>query len=144
MDDEILIQNFFRVGYDGDKSIRRCDLGWSESSKRDAQSDYPETVFRYFVEIVGLNVLFYYLLDRRFYTIETEKLPIEVRRLYPNPNWDGKYEINKADIMGEPHTNSDGEVIASFNDPTEIWDNLKIDGISIGEVLENSFIVEMD
>lgn len=90
MEDEILIPNFFRVGCDGDKTIRRSNLGWSDSSKRDARSDYPETIFRYFVEIVGLNILFYYLEDGQFYTIETEKTPIEVRRIFPNPNWDGK------------------------------------------------------
>lgn len=144
MNDDILIKNFFKVGYNGDKSIRKCDLGWSKSTKRDAQSDYPETIFRYIVEIVGLNILFYYTKDRQFYTIETEKLPIEVRRIFPNPNWDGKYEINKAGLNGEPNTNSDGEVLASFDDPTQIWDNLKIDGIPIGDVLKDSFIVEMD
>lgn len=144
MNDEILIPNFFRVGYDGDKSVRKCDLGWSESTKRDAQSDYPETVFRYIVEIVGLNILFYYLKDGCFYTIETEKCPIEVRRLYPNPNWDGKYEINKAGMDGEPHTNSAGEILAHFDDPTMIWGGLKINGVPIGDVIAESFIVEMD
>lgn len=93
-----MIPNFFRVGCDGDKTIRRSDLGWSDSSKRDARSDYPETIFRYFVEIVGLNILFYYLEDGQFYTIETEKTPIEVRRIFPNPNWDGKnILVKKAD-----------------------------------------------
>ena len=89
MENEIIVPNFFRVGINGDKSIRKNDLGGSESSKRDAQSDYPESIFRYFVEIVGLNILFYYVKDRQFYTIETEKFPIEVRRIFPNPNWDG-------------------------------------------------------
>lgn len=144
MNNDILVPNFFKVGYNGDKSIRRGDLGWSESTKRDAQSDYPETIFRYIVEIVGLNILFYYLKDRQFYTIETEKLPIEVRRLYPNSNWDGKYEINKAGINGEPYSNSPGEILATFDNPTKIWDNLKIDGTPIGDALENSFILEMD
>lgn len=144
MNDDILVPNFFRVGYNGDKTIRKCDLGWSESTKRDAQSDYPESIFRYIVEIVGLNILFYYLQDRQFYTIETEKQPIEVRRIYPNPNWDGKYEINKAGKNGNPYTNSDGKVLATFDDPTKIWNNLKIDGVAIGDVIDNSFIVEMD
>lgn len=144
MNDEILVPNFFKVGYDGDKSIKKSDLGWSESTKRDAQSDYPETIFRYIVEIVGFNILFYYIKDHQFYTIETEKKPIEVRRIYPNPTWDGKYEINKAGLNGEPYTNSDGELIASFDDPTKIWGNLKIEGTTIGDVLENSFIVELD
>lgn len=66
------------------------DLGWSDYIKRDAQSDYPETIFRYIVEVEGLNILFYWFKDKNFYSIETGKSPVEVRRLYLNPNWDGK------------------------------------------------------
>lgn len=144
MEDEVLIHNFFKVGFNGDKSIRRCDLGWSDSSKRDARSDYPETIFRYFVEIVGLNILFYHIKDRQFYTIETEKTPIEVRRIYPNPNWDGKNEIERSGLDGMPRTSSAGELLATFEDPTQIWSGLTIDGETIGNILDNSFILEMD
>lgn len=38
---------------------------------------------------VGLNVLFYWLTDKRFYAIKTEDTPIDVVRTSPNPNWDG-------------------------------------------------------
>lgn len=100
MSNEVLIPNFFKVGCNGDKSIRKDDLGWSDSIKRDAQSDYPETIFRYIVEILGLNILFYWMNDHQWYTIETEKDPIEVRRIYPNPNWDGKCEMTKTDLNG--------------------------------------------
>ena len=40
------------------------DLGWSDYIKRDAQSDYPETIFRYIVEVEGLNILFYWFKDK--------------------------------------------------------------------------------
>ena len=59
-----MIPNFFRVGCNGDNSIKEEDLGWSDSIKRDAQSDNPETIFRYIVEIVGLNILFYWMKTR--------------------------------------------------------------------------------
>lgn len=144
MENEIIVPNFFRVGINGDKSIRKNDLGWSESSKRDAQSDYPESIFRYFVEIVGFNILFYYVKDRQFYTIETEKFPIEVRRIFPNPNWDGIIEMEKSGIDGLPSSCSAGDIIALFDDPTKIWDELFIDDTPIGEVIQNSFIMTMD
>ena len=144
MSNEVLIPNFFKVGCNGDKSIRREDLGWSDSIKRDAQSDNPETIFRYIVEILGLNILFYWMKDRQWYTIETEKDPIEVRRIYPNPKWNGKCEMEKSDLNGEPHTSSAGEVIATFDSPVEVWGNLCIDDVPIGEVLENSVITDLD
>lgn len=100
MNRHILIENFWRVGNNGDKSVAQEDLGWCDAIKADAQSDYPETIFRYVVELVGLNILFYWLKDRQWYTIETEKDPIEVRRIYPNPNWDGKCEYAKAGLCG--------------------------------------------
>ena len=112
--------------------------------KRDAQSDYPETIFRYIVEVEGLNILFYWFKDKNFYSIETGKSPVEVRRLYLNPNWDGKCEYLKAGIEGSPHTSSAGEILATFDNPTEIWDNLRIDNVPIGEVLENSVITDLD
>lgn len=140
----IIIDNFWNVGFNGDKSIAKEELGWSDTIKRDAQSDYPETIFRYIVEIVGLNILFYWLEDRNWYTIETEKDPIEVRRIYSNPNWDGKCEYLKAGLNGYPSTSSAGDVIAIFDDPTKIWNELKINNVPIGEVLENSVITDLD
>lgn len=144
MSDEILIPNFFKVGCNGDKSIKKEDLGWSDSIKIDAQSDNPETILRYIVEILGLNILFYWMEDRQWYTIEMEKDPIEVRRICPNPNWDGKCEMEKSDLDGKPHTSSAGEIIATFDSPVEVWGNLCINNVPIGEVLENSVITDLD
>lgn len=142
---KILIENFFNVGANGDVSLREEDLGWSKSMELDAQSDDPETIFRYVVEIVGFNILFYWTGDRNFYTIETEKDPIEVRRLYANPNWDGKKEYMKAGADGNgPSTCSKGEVIATFTEPSDIWNDLKIKGVSIGDVLKRSVILDLD
>ena len=144
MDDEVLITNFFRVGCNGDKTIRKSDLGWGKTIIEDAQSDDPEMIFRYVVEIVGLNILFYWMEDRRWYTIETEKYPIEVRRIYPNPNWDGKCEYTKAGTDGVLNTSSAGEVLATFEDPTMVWDELKINEVPIGEIMANSVITDLD
>jgi len=144
MDDEVLITNFFRVGCNGDKTIRKSDLGWGKTIIEDAQSDDPEMIFRYVVEIVGLNILFYWMEDRRWYTIETEKYPIEVRCIYPNPNWDGKCEYTKAGTDGVLNTSSAGEVLATFEDPTMVWDELKINEVPIGEILANSVITDLD
>ena len=145
MASRVIIENFWNVGVKGDTTLREDDLGWPESLKRDAQSDWSETIFRYVIEEVGLNLLFYWVEDRNFYTIETEKTPIEVRRIYPNPNWDGKCEFFKAEENGYgPSTCSAGEVLASFEDETCIWDELYINGIHIDKVLERSAIIDWD
>ena len=145
MRNKIIVKNFYNEWSYDDPSLREKDLGWSDALVCDAQSDDPETIFRYVVEIVGLNILFYWIDDRNFYTIETERNPIEVRRIYDNPNWDGKVEYMKADLQGcGPRTCSKGEVLATFQEPSDIWGQLKINGISIGDVLKRSAILDLD
>lgn len=140
----IIINNFWNVGFNGDKSVAKEELGWSDAIKEDAKSDNPETIFRYVVEIVGFNILFYWIKDGNWYTIETEKDPIEVRKIFPNPKWDGKCEYLKAGLEGYPQTSSQGELLATFNEPIQIWKGLKICGFPIGEILENSVIATLD
>lgn len=144
MDNRKIIENFWAVGFNGDKAVYANDLGWSETIKQDAQTDYPEAIFRYVVEIVGFNILFYWTKDNNFYTIETEKSPIEVRKIYPNPNWDGVNEYNKAGLGGNPSTSAAGEIIAIFENPMNIWDELCIDSVRIGDVLADSVIIDLD
>ncbi len=146
MKSKVLIEDFWNVGdANGDKTLREDELGWPQSLKEDAQSDYSERVFRYVIEEVGFNLVFYWIKDRNFYVIETEKTPVEVRKLYPNPQWDGKYEFLKVGLLGEGASScSAGEVIATFDDEALIWDELKINGVPIGDVLEQSKIVTWD
>ena len=106
MNKKILIKNFWRFGNNGDRNLYEDDLGWNEASRKDARSDYPEYIFRYFVEDVGLNILFYWMDDRNFYTIKTENTPVEFVRIKPNPNWDGECELTKADSDLGPTTAS--------------------------------------
>ena len=61
MDRQVIIKNFWKVGVNGDKSLPKEDLCWSDSVKKDAQSDYPEDIFRYVTEVEGLNILFYWV-----------------------------------------------------------------------------------
>lgn len=144
MENRVIVENFYKVGVNGVHSINEGDLGWQEANRRDARSDYPETIFRYMVEIAGFNLLFYWIKDRNFYTIETELDPIEVRRISSNPEWDGVYEFQKAGSAAGPSTCSPGEVLAKYDDATLIWGELCINGVPIGKVLEQSFIVEWD
>ena len=123
--------------------IYESDLGWSESDFMDAGSDDPERIFRYYVEIVGFNMAFYYVDDGCFYSIFTEQLPIEVKRKnVPDPDWDGKYLILSR--VGGADTCGPGEVIYSTDDATTLWSELKIGGKPIGEVLERSVIMTLD
>lgn len=144
MERKLLIKNFWRVGNNGDRNLYDDNLGWDEGSRKAARSNYSEYIFRYWVEDVGLNILFYWVEDRNFYTIKTEKTPVEFVRIYPNSNWDGECELTKAGSDLGPTTASDGEILQTFDDPSEIWSKLSIKGIRLESVLERSVIIEMD
>ena len=146
MERKIVKRNFWNVGTDGDRNLYEDNLGWaaSENLIQDVRSYYPENIFRYYVEQVGLNILFYWVDYGNFYTIETEKDPIEVRRIYPNPDYTGLSEYSKAGTGSGPNTASDGEILATFDSPAEIWNNLEIAGVPIPKVFERSVIIDLD
>ena len=145
MKNKVIIEHFWNTGVKGDVRLTTNDLGWPDMLIEDAKSDYPESIFRYCIEIVGFNILFYWTRDKNFYTIETEKNPIEVRRIFHDPDWNGKCEFFKAGTNKTgPNTASPGELIASFENPTCIWDKLKICGTPIGQVIEESAIITWD
>lgn len=145
MERKVIKEHFWNTGVNGDVQLTSDNLGWPEMLKEDAKSDYSETIFRYCIEIVGFTLLFYWTRDENFYTIETEKCPIEVRRIYQDPEWDGKCEFLKAGTEKTgPNTASSGEVIATFEDPTRIWTQLQIDGIPISRIIEESVIITWD
>lgn len=50
----------------------------------------------------------------------------------------------KAGSGDGPSTSSPGDVIATFEDPTLIWNQLVIDGIKIDDIIKESLIVTWD
>lgn len=132
----VVIPNFFRVE---PHELYASNIGWNESDISDARSDDPEQIFRYYIEVVGYNMSFYYLDDGCFYCIVTELFPLMVQRRYKNSDWDGKYIIDSA--IGSTSTHEGGEVIYTTEDPTRVWNELMINDMSIGEVLKRSVVL---
>lgn len=95
-------------------------------------------IFRDQIEDVGLNLAFYYIDNDTFYGIHRETYPIECKIL-PRCR-DEKYIGWQCD--GDTHC--DGQVIASFEDEHDIWDNLRIDGHSLEKVLRRSYIIALN
>lgn len=136
---EVVVRNFYRHE---PHELRVSDLGWTRSDILGAMTDDPEMIFRHYIDITGFNMAFYYLDDGCFYNIFTERLPVDVRRMLPHPDWDGKYVIDS--VVGGASTHASGEVIYSTDDASKIWDELRIGGKPIGEVLKRSVILALD
>lgn len=132
---KIVLHNFYGEGRD----IYEDELGWRADSKREAGSVVSRDIFRFEIEEVGLNLAFYYLDDDTFYGIHRESYPI-VCKVLPRDRSRSKYVGYQCD--GDTH--ADGKVIASFDDEHDIWDNLKINGHSLEEVLRRSYIIGLN
>lgn len=122
---KIVLPDFYGEG----EHVYDNDLDWRPEMKREARCLTSKGNFDYHVVLVGLNLAFYYIDDDTFYGIHTEAYPIEVKILPRNRS--KKYIGCQCDA----NTHDDGEVIASFDDEHDIWDNLKINGKSLEEVL---------
>lgn len=129
---KVVLYNFYGEGRD----VYEDELGWWADCKREAGSLVSRDIFRFEVEEVGLNLAFYYIDDDTFYGIHREQYPIECKIL-PRDRSRSKYIGCQCD--GDTH--EEGDVIASFDDEHDIWDNLKIGGHSLEEVLRRSYII---
>lgn len=115
------------------------DLGWSEDSILDARSENPKDIFDYFWKNF-FSITFYYVDNGKFYELFMESNPHKVWEVLKKPDWDGRYVGQQ--IAWESH--EEGNVICTFDDDTDLWNVLKIDGKSIGEVLSRSLIAEIE
>jgi len=119
--------------------ITNIELGWSEECIRDAMSEDPKEIFNYFVRNF-FSIIFYYVDDGNFYELFMESNPHKFWRIPKRKDWDGKF-IGRQ-ILWESHR--EGEVLYEFDDDTDLWQTLKVDNKSIGEVIGHSYIAEIN
>ena len=130
---KIAYRDFYGIG----KHIYEDQLGWTLDMKREACSLVSKKIFDELIVNVGYNLSFFYVDDGNFYGIHSEVYPIECKR-FPK---DLTKEFVGFQFDGDTH--HDGEVLASFNDEHDIWDNFKINGKSLDEVLRRAYIIRL-
>lgn len=133
--DKVIIDNWMEFH----PVIKANELGWTEECIRDAMSEDSKEILNYFCRNF-FSIIFYYVDDGNFYELFMESEPHKFWRIPQLKEWDGKY-IGRQ-ISWENH--QEGEVLFEFDDDTDVWNELKIDGKSIGEVLEHSYIAEIE
>ncbi len=133
----VIIPDFFWEGI----HLLSDQIGWREIEKREARSSVSKKIFNYYIEDLGRNMMFYYLGDGNFYGIHSEMCPTPVFRFKKVP--DAKYiylELGDQDT----HDFRDGEILCWVDENHLVWDEVKIDGKSLEEVLQNSYIVNIN
>ncbi len=122
-----------------DPIITSADLGWRKSDYLDAESYNSEKVFNYFWRNFN-SIIFYYTKDGNFYELFMEGNPFKFWRVRNLPAWNGVWIVDK--IAWNDH--EEGDVLFTFNDDTDLWSELKVDAIPIGEVIKQSVIAEIN
>ena len=131
---KIVLRDFYGDG----EHIYEDMLGWIEENKREARSLVSKEIYDFYVTRAGLKLGFYYLDDDNFYGIDVEVWPYKVYRLPRD------LSVKHLGYQSPVDNFCDGEEVASFDDVNDIWDNLRIHGKTLEEVLERSYIMAIN
>lgn len=133
MERPIVIRDFGGIG----DHLYEDQLGWGHAERLEARSNVSKKIFEQEVVKAGLNMSFYYVDNDTFYGIHTEEDPTPIKILPRDRN------VPYIGRQCDGNTHSVGEVIAEFENPADIWNNLKIDGKTLEQVLERSYIMDL-
>lgn len=128
---KVALPEFFGPG----EPLYEDQLGWTESEKKEARSLVSKEIFWRCIVKWRFNFSFYYVDNDTAYGIHNEEYPI-VFQIMPRDN-----EYKYIYLQLEDDTHEEGEVLYSFYDETKMWDTIKVDGKSLEEVLERSYIM---
>ena len=132
---DVVIPNFFGEG----KNLEMWQLGWQPENRRETKSSVSKKIFQTYVEEGRFNMIFYYVGDGNFYGIHAENCPIPVFRFKKKQSTYPIYAIENQDT----HDYNSGDILYMIPCGESVWDNVKIDGKSLEEVLQDSYIVNI-
>lgn len=135
-DHTVVVPEFFGKG----KHLEVWQLGWQPENRREVKSSVSKKIFNTYVNECHFNIIFYYVKDGNFYGIHAEECPTPVFRF--------KKEVGQYiyDQLGDQDTHdySDGEILYNVPCDQKIWDVVRIDGKPLEEVLQDSYIVNIN
>lgn len=132
----IVKPDFFGSG----KHLEAWQLGWDIENRIEAKSSVSKKIFEYYVNELGMNIIFYYLGDGNFYGIHSEICPTPVFR-FKKIQADYIYdELGTQDT----HDYECGDILYQVDSNQDLWDTIKIDGKPLEEILQNSYIVNIN
>lgn len=132
---DIVIPDFF--GHN--RPLEMWQLGWQPENRRETKSSVSKKIFNTYVAVCHFNVIFYYVEDGNFYGIHAEICPTPIFRFKKEPREFIYDELGYQDT----HDYQDGEILYWIDNYSKIWDVVKIDGKSLEEVLQDSYIVNI-
>jgi hypothetical protein len=133
---KVLVPNFFGEG----EHLHANQLGWRKIDRQEAKSSVSKNIFNYFIEELGRNMIFYHIDSKAFYGIHAEICPTPIFRF---KDLNSKYVYDKLGSQ-DTHDFRDGQVLYWIDKNHDVWDSVLIDGKRLEEVIQNSFIVNIN
>jgi len=132
-DHTVVISNFFGDG----ENLEAHQLGWQLEDKQEAKSSVSKKIFNCYIEDMGMNMIFYYVDDNHWYGIHNEMCPFPFFRfkskdgiVYPNDQ-----------MPCDTHCFADNDILQWIDCDSNAWDDIKVNGKHLEEVLERSYIL---
>ena len=130
----IVLENFFGDG----KHLYEDQLGWQRYEREEARSNVSKEIFNFEIALVGLNIWFYYVDNDTFYAIFGELTEIELHECLRDRNEKYLYhQFVETDWY-------QGEVLQVFDKREDVWDGVCIAGKTLEEVLQRSYIINVN
>lgn len=129
---KIAVQDFFDSG----QHIYEDQLGFDEEIRYAARSNVSKDIFVSQIDELHFELAFYYVDDNNFYFVTPMETPFQVLKINKHPEW-------SRFIGWQSDTNSydDGVVIAEYDTAKDIWNNFRINGKSMEEIIHRSYIL---
>ena len=142
MQRKIVIADFNGPG----KHLYEDMLGWQYEDKQEVKSSVSRVLFETYVIDWAHNFSFYYVDNDTFYGFHAQGNPIYFKKLerdrsQPCIGWQ---------CEGNPHPRDGEEILGVYEVPEDsddetawrtMWDTIKIDGKSLEEVIQRSYII---
>lgn len=132
---QVIVRDFFGPN----ENLEAWQLGWQPENRREAKSSVSKKIFNTYVQEGHYNIIFYYVKDDNFYGIHAEECPTPVFRFKKESANYKIFEIANQDT----HDYDEGEILYMVSCDEKIWDVVKVDGKSLEEVLQDSYIVNI-
>lgn len=132
-DHRIVVSDFFGKG----QNLEAWQLGWPLQNKLEVKTSVSKKIFNYYISEMGMNMIFYYVGDGNFYGIHGEECPTPVFRFRKASSNCIADEISGRDT----HCYQSEDMLYLIDcDKDSLWDTVKINGKSLEEVIQNSYI----
>lgn len=134
-----LKKNFWHpTQWDNDTNLYEDELGWREANRSDAHSTDSWNIFKFYLGHYGFDLALYFVQEDEFYYIDNIQNN-EVWKLKERDDWDGQYIIERVEFSHFPEP--EPEVIYEYRDLRDLWLNLKIHGLSLKDIIEQSVVL---